>query len=522
MKTALEQASMDIEQLKKIIAEQQQMIDEQAAEIASKETRIQWLIEQFRLARDRQFGRSSETHPDQGELFNEAEQLSNESDADEAPTTETVSYQRRKPKRQPLPDDLPRETIRHDLADEDKVCDCCGSGLHCIGEDKSEKLEFIPAQVKIIEHIRPKYSCRQCEKEATQVTIKVAPVPVSPIPKSIATPSLLAQIITAKYQYALPLYRQESLFEQYGIELNRKTLSSWVIRSAELLIPVYERLIHHQLQQAVIHADETPVNVIRDEKATHYMWVYCTGADSPGNDQSPPDHDAIRRIVIYDYQHSRAGACPVDYLKDFTGYLQVDGYVGYENAQLLTTLVGCMAHARRKFIDAKKAQPKGKSGKADMAIATIQKLYRIEASIKDKEAAKKYTIRHEQAVPLLNDFKAWLEQSALQVPPKSVLGKAIAYTLRQWHKLIRYVDDGRLSIDNNRAERAIKPFVIGRKNWLFSNTSSGANASAILYSLIETAKANGVSPFDYLEWLLEEMPKNPENIDALMPWRWDG
>lgn len=520
MKTASEQAPEDIEQLRKTIANLQSRVEKQAAEIQSKETRIQWLIEQFRLAQHKQFGRSCESHPDQGDLFNEAEQLADETVTDEDLATETVSYQRRQPKRQPLPKDLPRETILHDIDEADKVCDCCGSELHCIGEDKSEKLEFIPAQVKVIEHIRPKYSCRRCEKNNTEVAIKAAPVPPSPIPKSIATPSLLAQVITAKYQYALPLYRQESLFQHYGIALNRKTLSSWMIRCAELLQPVYERLIQLQVQQPVIHADETPVKVVLEEKTQSYMWVYCTGADSPANDTSPANQDAIRRIVIYEYQDSRASRCPVNYLKDFSGYLQVDGYAGYDKVP--ATLVGCFAHARRKFMEAKKAQPKGKSGKADIALATIQKLYRIETEIKAKVATEKHDIRQEKALPLLNRFKAWLDQSALQVPPKTVLGKAIGYTLRQWPKLIRYLDDGQLSIDNNRAERAIKPFVIGRKNWLFSYTASGAQASAILYSLIETAKANGITPFDYLNGLLGELPKQPENMDALLPWMWDG
>lgn len=248
------------------------------------------------------------------------------------------------------------------------------------------------------------------------------------------------------------------------------------------------------------------------------MWVYCTGADSPPTNKSP-DHDAIRRIVIYEYQSSRASICPQNYLQGFKGYLQVDGYVGYEKVE--ATLVGCMAHARRKFMEAKKAQPKGKTGKADKAIAIIQKLYRIETEIHAKVASEKHAIRQKKALPLLNSFKVWLDEDVLQVPPKTVLGKAIGYTIRQWHKLIRYLDDGHLNIGNNRAERAIKPFVIGRKNWLFSYTANGANASAVLYSLIETAKANGISPFDYLSWLLDELPKNHENIDALLPWMWD-
>ncbi|MEE9302420.1 MAG: IS66 family transposase [Thiotrichaceae bacterium] len=519
MKTASEQSLQDISQLKKMNAELQLMVEKQAADIQAKDTKIQWLIEQFRLAQHQRFGSSSESHPDQGDLFNEVELLEDEAVANDDQTTETVTYERSKPKRKPLPKDLPREIILHDIEEADKVCDCCGGDLHCIGEDTSEKLAFIPAQVKVIEHIRPKYSCRQCEKETIRVVIKVAPVPASPIPKSIATPSLLSQIITAKYQYALPLYRQESLFKQYGIDLNRKTMSSWMIRCAELLKPVVERLTELQLQQPVIHADETPVKVVLEEKTTGYMWVYCTGADSPPTDKSPPDHDAIRRIAIYDYQSSRGSVCPKSYLQDFKGYLQVDGYVGYEKVE--ATLVGCMAHARRKFTDAKKAQPKGKTGKADKAIAIIQKLYRIETEIKVKVASEKHRLRQEKALPLLNCFKVWLDESALHIPPKTVLGKAIGYAIRQWHKLIRYLEDGHLNIDNNRAERAIKPFVIGRKNWLFSYTVSGANASAVLYSLIETAKANGIIPFDYLNWLLEELPKNPDNIDALLPWMWD-
>lgn len=519
MEMASEQSLKNINQLKKANLELQHTIEKLTLSIQAKDTKIQWLIEQFRLAQHQRFGSSSESYPNQGDLFNEAELLEDETVANEDQATKTITYERSQPKRKPLPKDLPRETILHDIEEADKVCDCCGNELQCIGEDTSEKLEFIPAQVKVIEHIRPKYSCRQCEKENTRVVIKVAPVPASPIPKSIATPSLLAQIITAKYQYALPLYRQESLFKQFGIALNRKTLSSWMIRCAELLNPVVKRLIELQLQQPVIHADETPVKVILEEKTTCYMWVYCTGADSPPTEQSPLDHDTIRRIVIYEYQNSRASVCPQNYLQGFKGYLQVDGYVGYEKVE--ATLVGCMAHARRKFMDAKKAQPKGKTGKADKAIALIQKLYRIEIEIKSKVASEKYRLRQEKTLPLLNSFKVWLDESALQVPPKTALGKAIGYTIRQWHKLIRYLEDGYLNIDNNRAERAIKPFVIGRKNWLFSYTASGAKASAILYSLIETAKANGIIPFDYLNWLLDELPKNPENIDALLPWMWD-
>jgi transposase len=237
--------------------------------------------------------------------------------------------------------------------------------------------------------------------------------------------------------------------------------------------------------------------------------VYCSGADSPVE-------NSIKNIVLYDYQVSRAGSCAVDYLKGFNGYLQADGYKGYE--QVDAELIGCMAHARRKFVDAQTAEPKNKTGRANLAINKIAKLYRIEKEIKNLSADEKQVIRQEKSVPLLNDLKKWLDKSIQQVLPKSAIGKAIQYSLNQWDKLRGYIKSGYINIDNNRAERAIKPFVIGRKNWMFCNTASGANASAILYSLIETAKANGLTPFNYLNLLLEELPKQADDLDYLMPW----
>ncbi len=487
-------------------------IEQKDAQIDQLKQQYQYILEQFRLAQQKQFGKSSEVSNDQLALFNETEQLLEEI-SKEITEQETITYTRKKPKRTALPKDLPRETRVHDISDADKVCDGCGNDLHKMGEDKSEQLEFIPAQVKVIEHVRPKYSCRHCEQQGTEVTIKIAPVPVSAIPKSIATASLLSHIITNKYQYALPLYRQESLFKQYGIELSRQTMASWMLKLTPLLNRVYQHYRQNLLQQNVIHADETPLKVINEDKATSYMWVYCTGSDSinTGDDKNKPPN-----LVLYDYQNSRAGQCARDYLKDFRGYLQVDGYAGYEKNE--ATLVGCWAHARRKFIDAQKTQAKGKTGKADWAINHIRKLYRIEAEIKQKTAQEKQMIRQAQSQPLLDQLKVWLDKSALQVPPKSAVGKAIAYSLRQWPKLMRYTENGYLNIDNNRAERAIKPFVIGRKNWLFSNTATGAQASAMMYSIVETAKANGLIPFDYLRYLLEQLPTNPESIDYLMPW----
>ncbi len=485
----------DPEALQKMVLSLQSQVKNLTAE-------KQHLIEQFRLAQQQRFGSSSEGHPAQGDLFNEAEAAL---DVVEEDIGSPLVIAKKKPVRKKLPADLPRETIIHDI--ENKTCACCGCELHQMGDERSEKLEFIPARVKVIEHVRLKYSCRTCEKEGITTEIKIAPVPASPIPKGIATATLLSQIITSKYQYALPLYRQESLFKQYGIELSRKTMADWMMKSADLFKQLYARLREMLLQQGVIQADETTLKVINEDKIKSYMWLYCTGTDSP-------NQGAIPNIVLYDYQSGRAGQCAVDYLDGFNGYLQVDGYAGYEKTS--ATLVGCWAHARRKFIEAQTAQPKGKTGKADMALSMIQKLYRIEISLKDKQAIDKYQLRQEKAKPLLEQFYKWLEKS--NVPPKSAIGKAIQYCKNLWHKLVRYIEDGNLSIDNNRAERAVKPFVIGRKNWLFSNTANGARASAMLYSMIETAKANGLIPFDYIAHCLEQLSLNPNDIDSLLPW----
>ena len=486
----------DIEQLKAMLLAERRQSAKQAA-------RLMFLEEQFRLAQQQRFGASSEGHPVQGDLFNEAEAELDVIEEDNSEQATTIV--KKKPVRKKLPTNLPRETIVHDI--EDKTCACCGNALHHMGDERSEKLEFIPAQVKVIEHVRLKYSCRQCEKAGTSTQVKIAPLPSSPIPKGVATATLLSQIITSKYQYALPLYRQESLFKQYGIELSRKTMADWMMKSSELFKPLYARLQEILLQQGVIQADETTLNVINEDKIKSYMWLYCTGTDSPNNGDIP-------NIVLYDYQAGRAGQCAINYLDGFSGYLQVDGYAGYEKTS--ATLVGCWAHARRKFIEAQTVQPKGKTGKADMALSMIQKLYRIEIGLKDKSAQEKHQARQEKAKPVLEKFYQWLAQA--NVVKKSALGKAISYCQNQWHKLVRYIDDGNLTIDNNRAERAIKPFVIGRKNWLFSNTANGAKASAMLYSIIETAKANGLTPFDYIAHCLEKLSNEHVDVEKLLPW----
>ena len=503
----------DVESLKALLLEQAILLDKKDSELTQWQSKYQLILEQWRLAQQKQFGKSAEVSPGQGELFDESATDTTEDCYDVQPDTQTVSYTRTKPKRKSLPKDLPRETVVVDLAEAEKTCLCCQSELHRIGEDTSEKLEFLPAQLKVIETVRPKYACRQCEKAETKTTIKQAAIPPSIIPKGIATPSLLSQVITGKFQYSLPLYRQEAMFKQYGIELSRQTMSDWMQKCSTALQPLYDRLHTILLEQPVIQADETTLNVIKEARSSCYMWLYCTGKDGPDKQSQIPN------IVLYDFQPTRSAQCAIDFLQGFDGYLNVDGYQAYESTH--ATLAGCWAHARRKFIEAEKGMPKGKSGKATVAINHIKKLYAIEALAKQQDTAEQaFQVRQEKAPAILVAYKAWLEKSVQQVPPKSLLGKAIQYNLNQWDKLTVYLTDGQINIDNNRAERAIKPFVIGRKNWLFANTGNGAKSSAILYSLIETAKANGLIPYDYLVRLFEELPKrkSTDSLDDLLPW----
>ncbi|WP_076543294.1 IS66 family transposase [Shewanella sp. UCD-KL21] len=471
MKLALDDLPNDIDLLKQLLLETLAAKD---AEITELKQSMQRLLEQFRQAQQKRFGASSETHDYQGEVFNEAEVI-NDEPAELTAVDESVPPKKRA-KRKLLPKDLPREIITHDISEADKQC-ACGHRLTLMGQDSSEKLQFIPAQIKVIEHVRLKYSCKHCEAQGTQTNIKQAPAPVSPIPKSFATASLLSQLITSKYQYALPLYRQETLFKQHGIELSRQTMSDWMMKSAALFKPLYDLLHQQLLKQKVIHADETTLKVINDERVKSYMWVYCSGADGPS---IAPRYQELNSIVLYDYQDgSRASTCVSHFLSIektvFNGYLQVDGYAAYQRAN--DRLVGCWAHARRKFKEAIVAQGKTKTSKvskADMALSMIAKLYRIETQIQ---------------------------------------------SLSLEAKLSRYVEDSRLNIDNNRAERAVKPFVIGRKNWLFNHNHRGAKASAILYSIIETAKANGLTPFDYIEHCLEQLSHPNCDLNSLLPWR---
>ncbi|QDP02765.1 IS66 family transposase [Thalassotalea sp. PS06] len=504
----------DPDQLKQMLLELQDVVAKKDNELAEKDdviaeqsAQIHELLARYNAKLAKEYGKKSEKMPGAGEVFNEAEAELDAQDKALLKTEKLPEKAKRTPKRRPLPESLPRVEVTIDLDEKEKVCDCCKGPLHQMGESSSEALEFVLAHIKVIRTVRPKYACRVCDKQGIQSTIKTAPLPATPIPKSMATPGLLSQIITCKYQFGLPLYRQETLFADIEIELSRQTMSSWMLRCAQLLKPLYQRLQQTLLSQPVIHADETPMKVINAEKATNYMWLYCTGEDKPGITDLP-------NIVLFDYQNSRAGQCAVDFLQGLAGYLQVDGYQAY--AQTDATLVACLAHMRRKFIEAKGNNKK--AGKADVALSLIGKLYGIEQGLPGKTAEEKYQGRQQLAKPIVDKLHQWLLDHKDKIPPKTALGKAILYSLNQFEKFQRYLDDGRLNIDNNRAERAIKPFVIGRKAWLFSNTKSGAEASAILYSLVETAKANDLVVHEYISTCLQHMAQSPDNLDAILPW----
>ena len=425
----------------------QKMVLDYQSTVDQLQEKLTWYEEQFRLLQHQRFGTSSEKCPDQMELFNEIESILDRLQ-DESDLEETISYQYKKPGRKPLSKHIPREVVRYELPEAERVCDC-GHALHEAGEDKSEQLEIIPAQIKVIEHVQVKYGCRACENG-----IISAPKPAQPIPRSFASASLLAYIIVAKFMDSLPLYRQETIFKRLSIDLSRATLSNWVLKAAELLIPFYDRLHELLILQKILQADETTLNVIQDGRETKsksYMWLYQSGG-----------HESERPIVLYEYQATRAGAHAVNFLQGFSGHLQVDGYTGYHAlASDDCILVGCMAHARRKFDEALKALPKesrkNKMGMAQIALRKFARLYALEKRFKDLTIEQRYLLRQEKSKPLLEELKQWCDNNLTKTAKDSAIGKAIRYTINQWDSLIRYIDDGNIQIDNNAAERHIKP-----------------------------------------------------------------
>ncbi len=476
------------------------------------------LREQISLLYAQLFGKKSEKCP--GEPQGTPLPLFDMPEPEEMSAEEPVQVEphiRKKSGRKPLPEALPRVDVVHDIPEEEKSCGC-GAPLQKIGEDISEKLDIIPAVIRVIRHIRPKYACRACEGIETEGgTVKIALAPKQIISKGVATAGLLAHVLTAKFCDALPFYRQERQFERLGVTISRSTMCNWAIKAATACEPLLE-LIQKEIRSGpLINIDETTVQVLketgRQPETTSYMWV-CRG----GSPESP--------VLRYYYSPSRSGKVAEDLLAGFKGVVQSDGYKAYNFLDNSETIVhaGCWAHTRRKFMDAKKGQGKNKkSGSVDIALNFIQKLYGFEKDAAQKELSGESLVsfRRKNAGRVLDDFLVWLEKRKLQVTPKSLLGNAINYTLNQWQRLIVYLDHAAMTPDNNLAENAIRPFVVGRKNWLFAGTAAGAEASAKLYSLIESAKACGIEPYRYLRYIFEKLPfaTSSEDYAKLLPAR---
>ena len=478
------------------------------------------LTEMVLLLRKEKFGSSSEKTKKQVEgqlsLFNEAE-IEADSKSEEPVICRKGSMYHRKPKtsREELLKDLPIEEFPCVLHPDDMFCNQCGTTLKEIGFVKvRDEIEYIPAKVQIIRYMQQACECPAC-KHTTRPFIKKAAVPKSVLNHSLASPSSVSYVMYQKYVNSVPLYRQEKDWEQMGIALSRATMANWVIRSSQdHFEPVIRHLQKELLKREVIHCDETPVQVLKEEgkkpQTKSYMWLYRTG-----NDGKAP-------IILYDYQPSRSGENAAFYLKDFKGYVHSDGYSGYNKLDGITRC-GCWAHLRRKFVE---AIPDKKAADAPLTSAEIgrdfcNQLFKVEESLKDLTPEERFCKRLELEKPILEAFWCWLE--SLNVLKGSALGKAVTYAMNQRPFMENYLLDGRCALSNNAAENAIRPFTVGRKNWLFADTPKGASASAAVYSLIETAKANGLNVFAYLQHLLLYMPdtdwqNHPEELDDLMPW----
>lgn len=487
------------------VSEQTHRLEHQAAELKSQGLYIEKL--KFELARLKRwrFGAQSEQL--------DAEQLAlwqTELEADIAaasqkleqssPVSATAAKPKGIPKRERLPDWLPRVEHRHELAS--CTCSQCGLPLTQIGEEIAEQLDVIPAKFFVHRHIRPKYVCRSCE------TVIAAPMPNQPIDKGLPAPGLLAHVVISKYAHHLPLHRQQGIYANLGVELARSTMAGWIGQLEGWLAPVVGRLREEMIRERYLLADETPVPVLEPgsgKTATGYLWAYRSGPWSE------------LQAVVFDFQLSRGGEWPKRFLQGFAGTLQVDGYAGYNTVFAGDKVIeaGCLAHARRQFYEVHQAT---QSPIASQALAEIGKLYLIERELKELSAQERSRLRQARAGPILEAFKHWLEGVYAKSPPRGALAKAIAYSLNRWRALTRYLDDGMLNIDTNPVERCIRPIAVGRGNWLFCGSEGGGRRAALIYSLLHTAKLNALNPHDYLVDILTRLPTcKARDLDSLLP-----
>ncbi len=488
------------------------------ARVEARDQRIRLLEEALRVLKANTYGPSRErlsVAAGQVELFNEIEATLDITDAvgmepelKATPLREDKSAGG-KPGRTKLASHLPRVEIRHELPEAERLCNC-GSVLTEIGADVSEQIDYVPAKVQVLRHVRVKYACPGCEQ-----CVKTAALPEHILPKTNASPGLLAQLVTSKYVDSLPLYRQEAMFERYGVRLPRATQAAWMIGLNLPLQPLLNLMDERLRSSGYVRIDETRVQVLNSDKAPsalHWMWVRVAG----------PKH---QRIILFDYDPSRGGEVADGLIEGCSGYLQSDGYQAYEGVSARAGLihVGCFAHARRRFFEALKALPNAQRKQASAAheaVRRIDALYLIERQIKDLDDDGRTRIRREEAAPQLASLHEWAGKMQHETMPSGKLGEALGYLITQWPKLVRYVEDPRLAIDTNLAENAIRPFALGRRNWLFADTVKGAKTSAALYSVVSTARANGLEPYAYLRRLFAELPKakTVEDFEAMLPF----
>jgi transposase len=438
------------------------------------------------------------------ELYDALDEIRAESE--EEVEEETVVVRKRKQKghgRNPLPAHLERRRVEHDVSEEEKRCSHCGCEKTCIGEDLSEQLEYEPASLYVIQHVRKKYACKCCGDGVVS-----AEKPMQPIEKGLPGPGLLAQIVTSKYADHLPLNRLSYILQRNGVEITRQTMCGWMKQCGELLLPVYELMKTRVLQSKVIHTDDTPVKVLDpelDRTRQGRIWVYAG--------------DESNKYIIYDYTKSRSRDGPADFLSGYKGYLQADAYAGYNHLYADGDIkeVACWAHTRRKYVDAQTTDP----FRSLMSATFIHNLYKVEEKAKDLSSTNRYALRQEEALPQLQMFHKWLIEENPKVLPKSPIGDAIGYTLGNWEALSRYLEDGDLAIDNNRAERALRGIAVGRNNWIFYGSDNGGNTAAVLTSLVATCKDHHIDPFAYLRDVFTRISAHPINqLEELLPDIW--